>query len=63
MLITLVYVEISVVNIIIMFVNVGTTVGGACCTVVYVLFTLMNDKITLVKVLIMFVYVLFTTLI
>ena len=46
-----------------MFVNVGTTVGGACCTVVYVLSTLMNDGITLVKVLIMFVYVLFTTLI
>ena len=46
-----------------MFVNVGTIVGGACCTVVYVLFTLMNDGITLVKVLIMFVYVLFTTLI
>ena len=46
-----------------MFVNVGTIVGGACYTVVYVLFTLMNDGITLVKVLIMFVYVLFTTLI
>ena len=46
-----------------MFVNVGTTVGGACCTLLNVLFILMNDRITLVKVLIMFVYVLFTTLI
>ena len=46
-----------------MFVNVGTTVGGACCTLLNVLFTLMNDGITLVKVIIMFVYVLFTTLI
>ena len=46
-----------------MFVNVGTTVGGACCTLLNVLFTLMNDGITLVKVLIMFVYVLITTLI
>ena len=46
-----------------MLVNVGTTVGGACCTLLNVLFTLMNDGITLVKVLIMFVYVLFTTLI
>ena len=47
-----------------MFVTVGTTVlGGACCTLLNVLFTLMNDGITLVKVLIMFVYVLFTTLI
>ena len=47
-----------------MFVNVGTIVpGGACCTLLNVLFTLMNDGITLVKVLIMFVYVLFTTLI
>ena len=46
-----------------MFVNVGTTVGGACFILLNVLFTLMNDRITLVKVLIMFVYVLFTTLI
>ena len=46
-----------------MFVNVETTVGGVCCTLVNVLFTLMNDGITLVKVLIMFVFVLFTTLI
>ena len=44
-----------------MFVNVGTTVGGACCTLLNVLFTLMNDGITLVKVLIIFVFVLFTT--
>ena len=46
-----------------MFVNVETTVGGACYTLLNVLFTLMNDGITLVKVLIMFVYVLFTTLV
>ena len=47
-----------------MFNNVGTTVGGACCTALNVLFTLMNDGITLVKVLInMFVFVLFTTVI
>ena len=46
-----------------MFVNVGTTVGGACYTLLNVLFTLMNDGITLVNVLIMFVFVLFTTLI
>ena len=47
-----------------MFNNVGTTVGGACYTVLNVLFTLMNDRITLVKVLInMFVFVLFTTVI
>ena len=47
-----------------MFNNVGTTVGGACCTLLNVLFTLINDGITLVKVLInMFVFVLFTIVI
>ena len=51
------------INVIIMFVNIGTTVGGDCCTLLNVLFPLMNDGITLVKALIMFIHILFTTLI